>query len=63
MNGRLRRKLPANVLREPLARVRRWEVRALRKGKVCKEALPEILRPERLPEPGDMELLILADVL
>lgn len=56
MNGRLRRKLPANVLREPLARVRRWEVRALRKGKVCKEALPEILPPERLPEPGDMEL-------
>lgn len=43
---------------EPLARVRRWEVRALRKGKVGKEALPEILRPERLPEPGDMELLI-----
>lgn len=63
VNGRLRRKLPANVLREPLARVRRWEVRALRKGKVCKEALPEILPPERLPEPGDMELLILADVL
>lgn len=37
VNGRLRRKLPANVLREPLARVRRWEVRALRKGRCARK--------------------------
>ena len=38
-------------------------VKVLRKEPACREALRGILRRERQPEPADMELLILADVL
>ena len=44
-------------------KVRKWVVKVLRKEQACREVLTGILRQERQPEPADMELLILADVL